>query len=442
MMKPVNVFITLLLSLFSSIAWGQDYNCTVYYCSGCVKAGLCPVSQTFATRDEALRSAKMACPGATPNIRCTQVSPSANNLSNKSLTDDAEAASKKAEAHKKVREEAEAKKKKEEDENREKEKEDALKRMKGTSLKEFGLKGTRISDVPIKRSNTETFGFKSTGQTGANENRIKVSFLKIIQEDSTNYKSQLQKIMNEVDKIYVPSPKILKPKIIHEGIILGLYNTQKINSVKQVRSPFTGKEYKEGEFFATSDALSANELLRGVIDNSYLGEYTLNTEWGKQLITELKETHFNRLIAHSNGATVSESLIRKGIITVDELNVIGGDRSLINYYGLNELITSGKVKRVIVWINPGDVIPYGSSAGLFSPAVGARDQYITSASDYFTLKLTGQGKGGDAKVEYRFLKGPQYGHIGQEFVFTKDEFFNAHGIDAYFANMKTYFKTH
>jgi hypothetical protein len=55
-----------LFSFFSTLALSQCW--TVYYCDGCVRNGLCPVSQTFATYDDALASAKYACPGAPPNI--------------------------------------------------------------------------------------------------------------------------------------------------------------------------------------------------------------------------------------------------------------------------------------------------------------------------------------------------------------------------------------
>ena len=68
-----------------------------------------------------------------------------------------------------------------------------------------------------------------------------------------------------------------------------------------------------------------------------------------------------RLTAHSNGATIAEALVRQGVITVDELNIVGGDRSLANVSELQDLLDSGKVKRVRVWINPGDPVPSISS---------------------------------------------------------------------------------
>lgn len=266
----------------------------------------------------------------------------------------------------------------------------------------------------------------------------KIVFDKSIHEDSTHYENQLQKLMDDVGKINVPSP--VAEKKIHEGVMLGLFNTHDVNAItnenKSVTSAFTDNEYNTDEYFATSDDLSAKELLRGVVDNNYLGEYTLNSEQGKKLIEQLEGTKFDRLIAHSNGATVSEALIRKGVITVDELNIIGGDRSLINYFGYNELLSSGKVKRVVVWVNPGDIIPYGTTAGLLAPAMAGH--YLKTAEDYLIAKVTGQSKGGDAGVEYRFLKGPQY--KGQDLKFGKDVF-DAHGLDVYEYNMKQYFTT-
>jgi hypothetical protein len=59
-MKKIFLTSTLFFLFFRTITFAQY---TVYYCDGCVKNGLCPVSQTFATYDEAKRSGDMACPG-------------------------------------------------------------------------------------------------------------------------------------------------------------------------------------------------------------------------------------------------------------------------------------------------------------------------------------------------------------------------------------------
>ena len=63
---PSCVFVVFAFLWFPVLA----QKCTVYYCEGCVRNGLCPVSRTFSSREEAEASARLACPGATPDIRC------------------------------------------------------------------------------------------------------------------------------------------------------------------------------------------------------------------------------------------------------------------------------------------------------------------------------------------------------------------------------------
>lgn len=261
-----------------------------------------------------------------------------------------------------------------------------------------------------------------------------------VKKDSIAYNAQLQKLAGDISRIKVPPPAV--PKKIHEGVMLGLFNTDAKNALTDTAnhaiSAWTGKAYRPGEIFATSDLISARELLRGLRDNNYLGEYTLSTEHGRKLVERLEGTQFDRLVAHSNGATVAEALIRKGVITVEELNIVGGDRSLINGLGYQDLIASGKVKRIVVWYNPGDLIPLGSSAAvLVSPAVVAKQQYVDMASSYLSTLLSGRQQGGDTKVEYRTLSGTQY--KGQEIKLGEDRF-TAHGLDTYLYNMRQFFK--
>lgn len=278
------------------------------------------------------------------------------------------------------------------------------------------------------------------------QSKTSEKILEAVKKDSAAYSSQLQKLYRDIDHIKVPPPST--PHKIHEGVLLGLFNTDKINAITDTsrhldsswtgNSAWTGKKYKPGEFFATSDNLSVRELYRGLMDNNYLGEYTLNTPHGKGLVEKLYGTQFERLVAHSNGATVAEALIRKGVITVDELNIVGGDRSMINGLGYQELIASGKVKRIVVWYNPGDIIPMGSTAAIIvSPMVVAKEQYIDMAISYLTMLVTGRNQGGDTKVEYRSLKGTQY--KGQELQGGK-KVFDAHGLDVYQQNIHEYLR--
>jgi|WetSurMetagenome_2_1015567.scaffolds.fasta_scaffold82485_2 hypothetical protein len=266
--------------------------------------------------------------------------------------------------------------------------------------------------------------------------KIDKAFLTGLNNDIKTYNTQLDRLRRNIRGIVPPLPD--NRKTIKDGVMLGLFNTQKNNQIEsmRLRNPFSGEPVKEDEFFATTDDDSWLELFRGFMDNQFLGRYTLNTAYGKKLVAELDGTHFNRLIAHSNGATVSEALIREGVIEVDELNVIGGDRSLINYNGYSDLVNSGKVKKVIVWVNPGDIIPLGSSAINLTPETKDRDEYQKDLTSFINYKLTGPGRV-NPNVEYRYLQGDQY-LMGQEYNFSKEHFWDAHGLFAYFENIKKY----
>ena len=173
-------------------------------------------------------------------------------------------------------------------------------------------------------------------------------FLKNINQNIDVYKNQL-KILRKPLMSYVP-PIGTPRRIIEDGLMLGLFSTQKGFWVDQktpnnpyvekdnIDDPFSKKAFKEGEYYAGTDKSTNLELLRGFIDNASIGKYTLNSAYGKELVSKLSGTHFNRLMAHSNGATISEALIREDIITVDELNILGGDRSLMNFSGYDDLV--------------------------------------------------------------------------------------------------------
>jgi tetratricopeptide (TPR) repeat protein len=261
---------------------------------------------------------------------------------------------------------------------------------------------------------------------------------KTIEQDRQNYNRQLEKLMVEADHINVPPPPSTH---IHEGIILGLFDAEEAASaLTAVPSPFTRRQYKKDEVFPSTDSTSASEALRGFYDNKTIGEYTLNTEYGRRLIEKLKDMQFDRLLAHSNGATIAEALIKKGIIRVNELNIIGGDRSLINQFGYQNLIDSGKVKRVIVWVNPGDIVPIGSSLQYVTPMGGVNVVPLFTSAEHATNQLTGTHRGGDAIVEYRLLNGSQY--VGQTISLGRT-IFQAHDlVQSYLPNIGSYFKSH
>ena len=250
------------------------------------------------------------------------------------------------------------------------------------------------------------------------------TFQSSINEEKVVYKSQLD-ILRKNMRGVVP-PLTSTTKNIHEGIILGTTNTQEQNKVIKLnlKSPFNDKSQS---VFATSVDSTNWDFKRAVLDNISSGQYTLNqTAYGRELVKKLNGTHFDRLIAHSNGATVADALIQENVITVDELNIIGGDRSYVNWAEYNALISSGRVKRIVVWINPGDDVPIGTSvlSGLFHTA-----KFAKYFGEFAANELSGS-KGGH-NVEYRILPEPKY-KCG-------DGMFGPHGIDCYFNNIKKFF---
>lgn len=161
---------------------------------------------------------------------------------------------------------------------------------------------------------------------------------------------------------------------VEEGVFLGLTNTQyQANELMaKGQSPITGKPYaemlKDGDVraygFGKTDVLPM-ELARGGRDALSDGEYTLDQEHFQNLLPQINGTHYQVLNAHSNGATIAEALLRQGVIRADELNIVGGDRALSRGQAYQDLLDSGAVKKVTVWINRGDPVPY-----LTSPAGG------------------------------------------------------------------------
>ncbi|MCF8044201.1 MAG: hypothetical protein K9K65_19165 [Desulfarculaceae bacterium] len=161
---------------------------------------------------------------------------------------------------------------------------------------------------------------------------------------------------------------------VEEGVFLGLTNTQyQANELMaKGQSPITGKPYaqmlKDGDVraygFGKTDVLPM-ELARGARDSFSDGEYTMDQEHFQNLLPQINGTHYQVLNAHSNGATIAEALLRQGVIRADELNILGGDRALSRGQAYQDLLDSGTVKNVNVWINRGDPVPY-----LTSPAGG------------------------------------------------------------------------
>ena len=172
---------------------------------------------------------------------------------------------------------------------------------------------------------------------------------------------------------------------VHEVVILGALtdNNDASRMEKDGVSCFNGKSYasmneaaararaegKEGVggavvvSFGTEKGekkgvgYSLTESGRVVGDHITDGAISLNTPQARKALEQISGKECDRLVAHSNGATVAEALIREDRIRVNELDIVGGDMSLVKQGAYQQLVDSGKVKRVVVWIHPYDPVP-------------------------------------------------------------------------------------
>jgi|GEM_PF-2929092 len=256
------------------------------------------------------------------------------------------------------------------------------------------------------------------------------AFSNSINETKTSYQKVQKKLHKQLGS-YVPP--IASRKIIKEGVILGMSNTKDSNAIKKydLKSPFSDNKIP---FYATSDNYKVSDLGRVTLDNLTTGKYTtLKTEVGQELVKELDNTYFEVLMAHSNGATVTEALLRADVIRAKELHIMGGDRSLTNMGGYADLIATGKVEKVVVWLNPADYVPYGTSVfDLLMNGSHDKDLQVENFNAYFQ-HIIDEMKATD-NIEYHWMWGPEYTMKGQNCRLN----FDAHGLEVYFENIRRF----
>jgi hypothetical protein len=275
-----------------------------------------------------------------------------------------------------------------------------------------------------------------------NFNHMRDEAIKLEDQTWNEFSSGLQKIRTSTDATLAAlvtemqkaggggSISTTPTRLIHEGVFLGLLTNQQDadDLLAHETSPFAARSYKEmqrtGATMAISFGTGANfstEIERGLADHLSLGQYTLSQERVAAIVRALSGTRFDRLIAHSNGATVAEALLRADIIKVKELDIAGGDRSLVNYESLKELIESGRVERVVVWLNPGDPVPLATGSET------SRELELLRAAEHYMIDSLNNRP--ETKVQYRYMFGKQY--KGQTMAFT------SHYLrEAYFPNMR------
>jgi len=242
-------------------------------------------------------------------------------------------------------------------------------------------------------------------------------------------------IRKQVKDLNVPIP--ITYERYHEGVILGAgTDAGDAHSMITTISPFSGKtplEMNEAAEKAKKSGIEgvggamvvsfgtpkdgtpgrgAVEVTRVLGDHVTTGQVSLNTPEGKQAVAALSGKEFDRLIAHSNGASITEALIQEDLIKVNELNIVGGDRSLLNGHAFQKLLDSGKVKRVVVWINVNDPIV---STALDQLKLAERRN---DALEHIGRKITGELAGGDSRVKYHFMVGQGKGIFGPHYLET------------------------
>ena len=247
-------------------------------------------------------------------------------------------------------------------------------------------------------------------------------------------------------KLKVP----LKFERMREGVVLGAGNGKaEVIAMDAVRSPFADKTYRRlnemselarskgfdelgGAMIVsfatkTDDATQvAKEGARVLGDHLTDGLLSLRTPEGAEALEKLWGKEFDRLIAHSNGSPIAEALIESGVIKVNELNIVGGDRSLLNGHRLQKLLEEGKVKRIVVWVNVNDPVVWGSSIDQLRFY-----ERTATALEHIARKVTGDIASGDTRVQYRFMVGDAP---------SKGDLFAQHRIEtAYYPNIAKYF---
>jgi hypothetical protein len=234
--------------------------------------------------------------------------------------------------------------------------------------------------------------------------------------------------------------------LCHEGIILGMLTDWRTadSLEKNGTSPFTGRRYQDmnkkmsagktigsGVVVVSFGTQELNhhfiqEILRGVGDHAYSGTISLTTSQAIVALNKLNGKKFNRLIAHSNGASVAECLLRERYIETEELDIIGGDKSLLDGHILQQLLDDGIVKRIVVWINWYDPVIWLTAVDQVR-----MEERETNYMLHWKKYGLGETKGGDSEVKYRY-----FASQGSS---TTSGFFNPHYLETYFQEIQKTF---
>ncbi len=229
-----------------------------------------------------------------------------------------------------------------------------------------------------------------------------------------NLKLDKVRIAQELTKTNIKKQKIKTP--FNEGVVLSMYTQLEADKALEdsLKSPFTGVSYKEINNKRTKNLADSGFVIVSFVmpkpendpmeaagkkdDQNKAEAFSLSSARSKAELEKLKDKKFNRLIAHSNGATLVECLINDSLIGVKELNIIGGEKSLLNGQALQNLLDKRIAKRIVVWIKLND------PAIWISPL--SDDNIAERTENFISYKRkydAGKSKIETGKVEYKWI---------------------------------------
>ena len=175
-------------------------------------------------------------------------------------------------------------------------------------------------------------------------------------EEQQRLQKRYESIAVSIDRINVPSP-IPIPRHYGSVLLLGAGDSPEEAQAaykEGLLNPFTNDPYNG--IFAFGDKGFMRDLNRAIADHVLADNISLSQRTlGK--LGELRGATIKTVVGHSNGATVAEVLIRKGVIKgVEKFLILGGDRSLMNLESLQELASEKHIE-IFVYANKGDIVP-------------------------------------------------------------------------------------
>lgn len=251
---------------------------------------------------------------------------------------------------------------------------------------------------------------------------------RLVVADLKQRNTTLEKLSRNLDKTYVPPPGIPPVKKADSVLFLGTGQDQGEADqlkAKKYQNPVTGKPYERIMAFGIEDSGFVKDLPRAVADHIHAEKAMLSKETASR-VGPLKGAEIDKLVAHSNGATVAEALIRKDYIKVKDWHIMGGDRSMWNLEGLDKLAQDKNMK-ITVYVNKGDIVPMLPT--LAKAKAGIADPEATEARLWEELRKVRAG--GRVKVVI-FDKGPYI----QGYDTSKDLL---HYLDSYQYNVRKYY---